>query len=211
MDIPHANFLTTVEFCRGPDLLRPGTLTGKNVDPAAIAFVYCAFPYGGAEIDIRVSDVDNRLIFWPAAMGHEKAIDRESVLPALFGPDFGNAINDAAYEREIYETDENGTPKTSADGELIVVGKKLAYDAVELRRLAIRQNLFGRFGDFRKVKCLMTWNDCEGWGEKVERLLVLLDVPESGLISLRNTEQWWVRDYLASREERWSQGFPRFS
>ena len=34
--------------------------------------------------------------------------------------------------------------------ELIVVGKKIAYDSVELRRLAVKENLFGRFG---RVHC----------------------------------------------------------
>src|SRR4051794_20881835 len=88
MNLPNANFLTTAEFCRGPDLLRPGTLTGKNVSAEAIAFVYTAFPYCGAESDIRVSEVDAHFIHWPAAMGHEKVADREPVLLALFGADF---------------------------------------------------------------------------------------------------------------------------
>jgi hypothetical protein len=199
MDIPQANFLTTAEFHKGPDLLRPGTLTGKNVDPSAIAFIHTAFPFSGNEIDIRVSAADSHFIFWPAVMGHEKAIDRESVLPALFGPYFRGAINDAAYEREVYELDEHGTPRTSAEGELIVIGKRVAYDAVELRRLAIKTNLFGRHGDVRGVRCLMLWNDCEGWGEKVERLLRLLDVPDEGLVTLRNTEQWWVKEIQKTR------------
>lgn len=194
MDIPQANFLTTAEFCRGPDLLRPGTLTGKNVDPSAVAFIYCEFPFAGADADIQVANADAHLIYWHAAIGHEKMIDRRSVLPALFGSKFENAIKDATYEREIYELDEHGTPRTSAEGEFIVVGKKFVYDTIELRRLAIRQNLFGRYGVVRAVKCLMLWNECERWDEKVERLVALLNVPVSGLITLRNTEQWWVRD-----------------
>jgi hypothetical protein len=57
-----ASFLTPAEFCRGPDLLRPGSLTGRNVDPAAVAFIYTLFPYDGDEADIQVSPVDRRLI-----------------------------------------------------------------------------------------------------------------------------------------------------
>ena len=46
----------------------------------------------------------------------------------------------------------------------------------------------------------MLWNECEQWHEKVERLLVLLDVPDEGLITLRNVDQWWVRDYREGRK-----------
>jgi hypothetical protein len=196
MNIPNANFLTTAEFCRGPDLLRPGTLTGKNVSAGAIAFISTLFPFAGNESDIRASDVDAHFIHWPAAMGHEKVADREPVLQALFGPNFREATAAAAYEQEIYETDDQGNLKS----ELIVIGKKLAYDALELRRLAIKQNLFGRFGEVRRVKCLMLWNQCERWLEMLESLLVLLDVPDDGLITMGNTVQWWVRDYKLRRQ-----------
>src|SRR4029079_17299732 len=123
MDIPQANFLTTAEFHRGPDLLRPGTLTGRSVDVNAIAFIHTDFAYAGNETDIRVSEVDAHFIWWPAPMGHERVADRESVLRALFGPDFRNATAAASYEQEI-ET-----------------GKRLIYDPVELRRLAVAKNL----------------------------------------------------------------------
>jgi hypothetical protein len=195
MDIKQADFLTTAEFFRGPDLLRPGTLTGKNVDPGAVAFVYCAFLYSGEEPDIRVSETDTHLIFWPAPMGHEKVADREPVLRALFGPDFREAAKVAAYEQPIYEMDEQGNLKS----ELIVVGTKLAYDAIELRRLAVRQNLFGRFGKVRAVPCLMLWNQCENWQEKLDKLLVLFDVADDGLITQGNTEQLWATDWKAAR------------
>jgi hypothetical protein len=125
MNLPNANFLTTAEFCRGPDLLRPGTLTGINVCAGTIAFIYTAFPYVGQESDIRVSDTDPHFIHWPAAMGHELVADREPVLLALFGPGFRNAAVAAAYERAIYESHEEG----NIEDELIVIGKMLAYDA----------------------------------------------------------------------------------
>ncbi len=190
-----ATFLTTAEFCRGPDLLRPGTLTGKNVSAGAIAFIYCSHPYAGDEADVRVSLHDAHLIFWPAPMGHEKVADREPVLKALFGPDYLEATATAAYDREIYQTDEDGKLKNTAEGELVVVGKKLAYDAIELRRLAIKENLFGRFGEVRGVACLMLWNPCERWEAMVDKLLVLLQVPDDGLVTMGNSEQWWVRDW----------------
>jgi hypothetical protein len=71
-NLGQADFLTPAEFHRGPDLLRPGTLTGKQVDPAAIAFTYTQHPYEGDDPDIRVSPEDRRFISWPAAMGHEQ-------------------------------------------------------------------------------------------------------------------------------------------
>jgi hypothetical protein len=200
MDIPQANFLTASEFHRGPDLLRPGTLTGKNVDANAIAFIYTAFPYGGDESDILVSEVDAHFIHWPAAIGHEQMADRESVLKALFGAGFRDATAVVAYEREVYENDEQGNPKTTAEGDLIVAGKKVVYDSVELRRLAIQQNLFGRFGQVRRVKCLMLWNECERWREMLEKLLVLLQVPDEALVTMANTDQWWVKDYKSQVE-----------
>jgi hypothetical protein len=36
-NLAQADFLTPAEFHRGPDLLRPGKLTGKQVDPAVTA------------------------------------------------------------------------------------------------------------------------------------------------------------------------------
>ena len=187
MDIPQADFLTPIEFRRGPDLLGPGTLTGKNVDPAAVAFIYSLFPYEGEESDIRVSPEDRRFIYWPAPMGHEMVADREPVLLAMFGPDFRDATKNAAYEQEIYEA--------AANGEFVVIGKKLAYDSVELRCLANQNNLFGRYGCVRDVPCLMLWNQCEAWEAMLDKLLVLVDVPNDVLITKGNSEQWWVRDW----------------
>jgi hypothetical protein len=188
-DIPHADFLTTLEFHRGPDLLRPGTLTGKNVEPGAIAFIYCSFTYKGKEPDIHVSPKDKHFVFWPAPMGHEKVADREPVLRAMFGPDFQEATKEAAYQQEIYD------PAAQDKGELVVIGTKLSYDSLELRRLAVQKNLFGRHGRVRGVPCLMLWNQCESWEAMLEKLLVLLDVPDDGLITQGNSEQWWVKDW----------------
>jgi len=88
----------------------------------------------------------------------------------------------AAFEHDVYEGD-------------FVIGKKLAYDSVELRRLAVKHNLFGRFGCVRGVPCLMLWNECENWENMLDKVLVLLDVPDYGLITQGNTEQWWVRSW----------------
>lgn len=173
MDIPQAEFLTTAEFCRGPDLLRPGSLTGKHVDPAAVAFIFMVHPYDGDEPDLHVSPEDRHFIFWPAPMGHEMVADREPVLRAMFGADYREATKDAAYEH----------------------GTKLAYDSVELRRLAVQKNLFGRYGRVRGACCLMLWNRCQDWEAMVDRLLVLLDVPDDGLVTMANNEQWWVREW----------------
>jgi hypothetical protein len=189
MDIPQASFLTTAEFHRGPDLLRPGTVTGKNVEPGAIAFIYCAYSFDGEEPDFQVSPKDSHFIFWPAPMGHEKVADREAVLRAMFGPDFRDATRDAAYEQELYD------PGAQDKGELVVVGRQLAYDSLELRRLAVQRNLFGRCGRVRGVACIMLWNQCEGWEAMLDKLLVLLDVPDDGLITHGNCEQWWVSDW----------------
>ena len=176
-NLAQADFLTPAEFHRGPDLLRPGTLTGKQVDPAAIAFTYTQHPYEGDDPDIRVSPEDRRFISWPAAMGHERVADREPVLRALFGPDFREATRGAAYEH----------------------GSAIVYDSGELRRRAVQKNLFGRQGRVRGVPCLMLWNRCEGWEAMLDTLLVLLDVSEEGLVTQGNTEQWWVRDWRAAR------------
>ena len=187
MDISPANFLTQAEFHRGPDLLRPGTLTGKNVDPRAIAFIYTLHPYDGNEQDIQVSPEDRHLISWPAAMGHEQVAHRESVLQALFEPDFREATKIAVYEQEIYEKDDQGN--------FVVVGTRLAYDSTELRRLAIEKNLFGRYGRVRSVACLMQWNRCENWEMMLDKLLSLLDVPDDGLVTQGSMDQWWARDW----------------
>jgi hypothetical protein len=176
------DFLTSAEFHRGPDLLRPGSLTGTNVSAGTIAFVFTAFPYDGIDPDIRASEHDHHFICWSANIGHERIIDREAVLMALFGPDFREATKMASYELPLYETDDPGKPS------------RFAYDSVELRRLGVQRNLFGRYGVVRGVSCLMLWNRCEDWPVMVDKLLVLLDVPDGGLITLGNTHQWWMKD-----------------
>jgi hypothetical protein len=94
----------------------------------------------------------------------------------MFGPAFREATKAAAYEH----------------------GSQVAYDHVELRRLANQGNLFGRYGRVRGVPCLMLWNRCEGWEPLADRLLVLLDVPDDGgLMTQGNTDQWWVREWRA--------------
>jgi hypothetical protein len=45
----------------------------------------------------------------------------------------------------------------------------------------------------------MLWNGCEGWEAMLDKLLVLLDVSDEGLVTQGNTEQWWVRDWRAAR------------
>ena len=169
MNVPQAAFLTPAEFFRGPDLLRPAALPGQHVDPSAVALIYTLHPCEGDEADIGVSPEDRRLIFWPAATGHEKVADREPVLRAMFGSDFREATRTAA----------------SQDG----------YDSVKLRWLAAQTNLFGRYGRVWAVPCLMLWNRCEGWESMLDRLLVLLGVPDTGLVTMGNTEQWWVQDW----------------
>lgn len=196
MDIPQAKFLTSAEFHKGPDLLRPGTLTGRNVESGAIAFIYTLHPLKGKVPDICVSSKDKHFISWPAPMGHEKVADREPVLRAMFGSDFQEATKDAAYEQEIYDT------AAQNKGELVIIGKKLAYDALELRRLAVQRNLFGRYGRVRGVACLMLWNQCESWEAMLAKLLVLLDVPDDGLITHGNSEQWWVKDWKARKHTK---------
>jgi hypothetical protein len=176
-NLSQADFLTRSEFHRGPDLLRPGTLTCKHVDPAAVAFIYTQHPCEGDDPDIQVSPEDRRFISWPAAMGHERVADREPVLRAMFGEDFREATKVAAYEHEA----------------------KIAYDSVELRRLAVQRNLFGRHGRIRGVPCQMLWNRCEVWEAMLDKLLVLLGVPDEGLVTMGNAEQWWARDWRAFR------------
>ena len=100
----------------------------------------------------------------------------------MFGPDFRDATKLAAFEHDVYEGDS-------------VVGKNLAYDSLELRRLAVARNVFGRFGRVRGVPCLMLWNQCENWEDMLDKLLVLLDVPDDGLITQGNFEQWWVEEW----------------
>ena len=56
----------------------------------------------------------------------------------------------------------------------------------------MQRNLFGRFGRVRGVPCLMLWNRCEAWEAMIDRLLVLLDVPGDGLVTMGNSEQLWV-------------------
>lgn len=41
----------------------------------------------------------------------------------------------------------------------------------------------------------MLWNQCENWEAMLDKLLVLLDVPDDGLITQGNSEQWLVKDW----------------
>lgn len=39
------------------------------------------------------------------------------------------------------------------------------------------------------MPCLMLWNQCEGWEAITDKLLVLLEVPGDGLVTMGNSEQ----------------------
>ncbi len=155
------------DLSRGPDLLRPGSRTCRGPVQPRFAFVYTRYEGAGGE----------RLVLRPASIGHEHILPEPDVLAALFGPDHRSVTAPARYTRTIYGD------RDPATGTFPAVGAVEDYDSFELRRLALAENLLGRFGHFAGVPLVMLWNQPPGWKDMLAAVIEKLGVPDDGVVT----------------------------
>lgn len=171
------------DLSRGPDLFRPGSRTCRGPVQPRFAFVFTKYaPSNG-----------DRLVLRPASVGHEYILPEPDVLAALFGSDHRIVTAPTRYIRTIYgERD----PTT---GTLPEVGHVEDFDPFELRRLALAENLLGRFGYFRGVPVVMLWNTPPGWVHMVAAIIERIGVPDDGVVTAGSSVLGTVADLRASR------------
>ena len=159
--------LRGADLSRGPDLLRPGSRTCRGPVVPHFAFVYTRYEGPGGD----------RLILRPATLGHEHILPEPGVLPALFGPGHRAVTAPARYARTLYGD------RDPATGTFAEVGSVEDYDPFGLQRLALRENLLGRYGYYAGVPLLMLWDQRPGWGAMLEAVIAGLAVPDGGAVT----------------------------
>ena len=160
------------DLSRGPDLLRPGSRTCTGPVLPIYAWVYSLHPGPSGE----------RLVLRPATIGHEHILPEPDVLAAMFGPDHRAVTAPARYTRTVYG---DRDPTT---GLYPAVGRVEDYDAHELRRLALAENLLGRYGHFAGVPVVMLWNTPPGWERMLAVVIERLGVPGDGVVTAGTSE-----------------------
>jgi len=176
--------LRGADLSRGPDLLRPGSRTCRGPVQPRHAFVYTKYP--GLDGD--------RLVLRPASVGHEYILPEPDVLPALFGPDHRSVTAPARYMRVLYGD------RDPILGTFTELGHVEDYDPFELRKLALAENMLGRFGYFRGVPVVMLWNQPPGWEDMLAAVIDKLGVPDDGVVTAGCSVLGTVADLRASRE-----------
>ena len=182
--------LRGADLSRGPDLLRPGSRTCRGPVVPLFAFVYARYAGPGGD----------RLILRPATVGHEHILPEPGVLVALFGPGHLAITAPARYARTVYGD------RDPATGTFPAVGSVEDYDPFELRRLALAENLLGRYGHYAGVPLLMIWNQPPCWGAMLEAVIAGLAVPDGGVVTAGSAVLGTVAGLRASRR-RDSDGF----
>ncbi len=179
------DLLRGADLTRGPDLLRPGSRTCRGPVQPRHAFVYTKYPGPDGE----------RLVLRSSSVGHEHILPEPNVLAALFGPDHRSVTASARYTRTVYgERD----PSTGTFAEL---GHEEDFDPFELRRLALAENMLGRYGYFAGVPVVMLWNQPLCWEDMLAAIIDKLGVPDDGVVTSGCSVLGTVADLRASGEE----------
>lgn len=158
--------LPRAAYTNGPDAIRG----------SGHAFIYTKYP-----------DPEGKHWFlYPGYMGHESLTNTPEMLQALFGPRWKEVYNDVVELRDEYVK----TPKGYEPS-----GKKVEqYDYQIIRRMAKRENLFGRSGTLRNQPVLMIWNPCENWQQMTIKAFELLNMPPQTIVTVGDREQFQVKD-----------------
>jgi hypothetical protein len=161
------------QIARGPDEIRG--------QPGSLAFIYT-----------RYADPEGNYWFvQPGSVGHEEMTNTRGMLRALFGPDAEMVAGKVLSIGNVYE--DLGYGNHIATGE-----KREDWDWYEIRRLAKRENLFGRSGTLVGRQVVMFWGNPPGWEAMVIKLLEHLGVERASevVIVVGNVRQYRARDFL---------------
>jgi hypothetical protein len=162
------------QISRGPDEIRG--------QPGSLAFIYTRYP-----------DPDgNRWFVQPGYVGHEQMTNTPAMLQALFGPEAEVVYRQVVTISEVYTHDVRGHHAPSGE-------TREVWDWYTIRRLAKRENLFGRSGVLCGRRVVMLWGDPPGWEAMLVEVLGQLGIgPDSeAVVVVGNGRQYWAGDFLA--------------
>jgi hypothetical protein len=161
------------QIARGPDEIRG--------QPGSLAFIYT-----------RYADPEgNHWFVQPGSAGHEEMTNTRGMLLALFGSDAEKVAEQVVSIGDVY--------KDLGYGNHIPTGEKREdWDWYKIRRLAKRENLFGRSGNLVGRQVVMLWGDPPGWEAMLIKVLGHLGVERGSevLIVVGNVRQYRARDFL---------------
>ena len=166
---PNQTILPPSALFKGPDALRG----------SGYAFIYTKYadPQG------------HRWFLKPGHVGHETMTNSPFMLQALFGPDAQAVTKKVVELRDVYGTDARGFPAPTGE-------KREEYDYHEIRRLAKRENLFGRSGTLQGRAVVMLWGAPENWQAMLVEVLRLLRATPDTVVTV-GTSQFLAGDFLS--------------
>jgi hypothetical protein len=160
----------------------PATLLVKGPDAirgSGYAFIYTKYP----------DPEGNRWFIQPGYIGHESMTNTKEMLIAMFGGEAPEVAAEVITVRDVYDG-----PKAS--------GKtREEYDYVEIRRLAKRENIFGRCGELGGRNVVMLWGAPENWQAMLVDVLRLLKSTPDTVVTVGSTNQFLAGDFLSQSDE----------
>lgn len=189
-----ANPFKDHELSYGPDLLRPASRQSSRLERAnargVSAFIYTKYGYQGQHLFVE-----------PAEIGHEHISTRPEVIQAMFGPELASIQSKISYDRPTYSDEPDPVTRIHKQ-----TGSVKDYDQWEVRRHALTQNLFGRYGYVRNQPVIMLWNSPENWQQMLSATIAQLKVaPETTIVSggqVIGTAAQFNQDHVADDKEK---------
>ena len=125
------------------------------------------------------------------SIGHEMMTSSPEMLQALFGPRAKEVADEVITMRDVYGKDAMGYPAPTGE-------KKTNYDYHEIRRMAKKDNLFGRYGKILIHPVVMLWNAPNNWQSLLTETLHHLKVtPDSNtVVTVGASDQFMAKDFL---------------
>jgi hypothetical protein len=171
MPPPKVHVYDPSQIARGPDAIRGQV--------GSIAFIFTKYP----------DPQGSRWFVEPGFIGHEEMTNSRGMLQALFGPDAERVAEQVVTIGDVYESNERG--------HFAPTGEK-REDWHTIRRLAKRENLFGRAGMLGGHQVVMLWGDPPGWEEMLIEVLRHLGIGKEieAVLMVGSGCQYWARDFI---------------
>jgi hypothetical protein len=170
------------ELSRGPDLLRPGSSTGRY-GQGRWAFIVTKYPNHDGQ----------RFHKEPAGTGHEEMITRPEILQGLFGPELDKVLPAIRSSKEEYEY-KNGryepTGRTTDN-----------WDYWAIREKSMETSLYGRYGTVRDMPVVMLWQAVPGWETMLKIAVKELQIPDEAVLVIGTEERGTVGESSGVKDD----------
>jgi hypothetical protein len=145
---------------------------------------------GTAFLLTRYLDPDgHRWFTWDGKVGHEQVTNSPGMLQALFGPKAAEITEEVVTRRPVYRRTPRGHYEETGE-------TREVYDYHEIRRLAIQENLFGRYGTLGGRPVVMLWRAPKGWRDMTRQVLQHLNAPPETVVVVGTQDQFPASDFL---------------